>query len=147
MWLAQRYALRDMKKLSLLTLPGTFLHELMHYLVALLTNGKPDKFRLSPQKTENGYVLGYVTFVPAWYNAALIGLAPMLLLPLAWLSYLFASDVGFAEKLWLGAFAGACLNGSIPSSVDLNFVVRYPVWLIASILLAVAHFSPGTLGL
>lgn len=145
--LMQRYAVFNMQRLSLLTLPSTFLHELSHYLVALLTKGRPDKFNLSPQKTgEGGYVLGYVTFVPTWYNAPIIGLAPLLLVLLAWWAYLSGAEAGFAEKLAWGLVAGTCLNGGLPSRADLSFVIRYPFWLAIATLGGFLYVSPEALG-
>jgi hypothetical protein len=141
--MVQRYAVFNMRMLSILTLPSTFLHELAHYLVAIVTYGRPDKFNIYPQKTEDGgYVLGYVTFVPTWYNAPIIGLAPLLLFPLAWLSYAAGVDSDFTGKLIYGALAGTCLNGGVPSGVDLSFIYRYPMWLLVSIFGAVTYYFP-----
>jgi hypothetical protein len=146
--LVQRHAAFNMQRLSVLTLPSTCLHELTHYLMALVTKGRPDKFNLSPQKTaDGGYVLGYVTFVPTWYNAPIVGLAPLLLVPLAGLAYLAGAEAAFTGKVLWGLLAGTCLNGGIPSRVDLAFVIRYPFWLLVALFVGVLYFSPRTLGL
>lgn len=116
----------------------------MHYLVAFLTGGQPDKFNLSPKKTaDGGYVLGYVTFIPAWYNAPIIGLAPLLLVPLGFAAYLSGVDGGLVEKLGWGIAAGTCLNGSVPSRTDLSFIIRYPAWLLISGFAGFLYFSPN----
>ena len=68
----------SIKLYAVVTLPGTFLHELAHYVAAATLNGHPGNFNLVP----NGNTLGSVTFRPNWYNAATVGLAPLLLAPL-----------------------------------------------------------------
>ena len=62
---------RSMWMSALVNIPGTFLHELMHFLVGALFNAKPCNFTLFPKKNENGdYVMGSVGFRNiAYYNA------------------------------------------------------------------------------
>jgi len=65
-------------------LPGTIMHELSHFIVGLVLNGKPTSFSLIPKKEKNGYTLGSVGFKNiTFYNSIFIGLAPLLLLPLS----------------------------------------------------------------
>lgn len=60
---------------------GTFFHELAHLVFSIVLNGKPVKVSLLPEKTENGYALGYVLNSNiTWYNALPIALAPLTLL-------------------------------------------------------------------
>ena len=70
---------------SILLLPGTFAHELMHLIVALLTGSKITSFSLIPKLTllENGRYnaeFGSVGFIPRIqaFNI-LVGMAPLLL--------------------------------------------------------------------
>ncbi len=66
--------------ISLLTLPGTFMHELMHLIASFLTFGKPKSFSIIPKKTNTGVTLGSVSSANiTWYNAIIISLAPLLL--------------------------------------------------------------------
>jgi hypothetical protein len=65
---------------SILFLPGVFLHELSHYLMARLLGVKTGKFSLVPQVTSDGHLqLGFVETARAdFFRDALIGLAPLL---------------------------------------------------------------------
>lgn len=65
---------------AIFLLPGTLLHELLHLAVGTLLNGRPVSFSLWPRRVANGqWILGSVGFVNLrWYNAAFIGLAPLL---------------------------------------------------------------------
>ena len=60
--------------------PGPVLHELLHWLVAFLLNGKPTKFSLWPKQIEaNKWILGEVHITHlTWYNGLWICLAPIL---------------------------------------------------------------------
>ena len=69
---------------SLFLLPGTLVHELSHFLVALILNGQPTKLSIFPHRTDKGVLLGHVICNnPTWYNSLFIGLSPLLLLPLS----------------------------------------------------------------
>jgi hypothetical protein len=64
---------------ALIFLPGVFLHELSHFLVAKLLGVETGKFSLIPQAQPNGKLrLGYVeTASGGFIRDALIGLAPL----------------------------------------------------------------------
>ena len=65
----------------LLTLAGTLCHELMHYLMGLLTFAKPGRLTVIPVKKAGHWELGSVTLNRVrWYNAAPAALAPILIL-------------------------------------------------------------------
>ena len=65
-------------------LPGTIMHELAHFIMAILLNGKPSSFSLIPKKENNSYTLGSVSCKNiTFYNALFIGLAPLVLIPLS----------------------------------------------------------------
>ncbi len=67
---------------ALVSLPGTFAHELCHWIIGRLLNGQPRSFTVLPRRQGRGIVLGSVGFAHLrWYNAPFIGLAPLLLLP------------------------------------------------------------------
>lgn len=65
---------------SLLFLPGVFLHELSHFVMALLLRVRTGKFSLVPQPLDNGRLrMGYVeTAKTDIVRDALIGAAPLL---------------------------------------------------------------------
>lgn len=69
---------------ALINIPGTFLHETMHYVVGLVLNASPCNFTLWPQKNPDGYyVMGSVGFRNVtFYNAIPAAMAPLLLLPI-----------------------------------------------------------------
>lgn len=70
---------------ALVNIPGTFLHELMHYLVGLLMNAQPSAiYTVFPRRDmEGNYVMGSVGFRNVtFYNAVPASMAPLLLLPI-----------------------------------------------------------------
>ena len=69
---------------ALLALPGTALHEFSHYVVALVLGGAPSFPSLLPTRTEGGWRLGHVQFRAGHVRAMFVGMAPLLLAPLAW---------------------------------------------------------------
>ena len=69
---------------ALVAVPGTALHEFSHFLVALVLGGSPSFPSLLPVRTETGWHLGHVRFRAGHVRAMFVGLAPLLLAPLAW---------------------------------------------------------------
>ncbi len=124
--------------------PVTVAHEFTHLLAGLVSNGRPSQLRLLPRRSANGYVLGSVTCSNVrWYNGLVIGLAPLLLLPVAVALVLWRTHTGarlaLAELPWL--YLIACLAyASLPSWQDLR-VAAASSWLLlvlAGVLLFVA---------
>jgi hypothetical protein len=134
LWLMNR-ARGSFWLLSLLALPGTFCHELCHWGIGTLLNGHPIHFTVIPQRREGGYVLGSVSFVNLrWYNAFFIGMAPLLMLPLAWLLFLWRlggrPTLGWPEAAMVFLLANL-LFGAAPSWQDLRIAASSPVgWLL-----------------
>ncbi|QKE37451.1 hypothetical protein [Ferrovum myxofaciens] len=126
---------------SAVMLPGTIAHECAHYFVGLLLNARPTKLVLWPIRSGNSLVLGEVVFSHlTWYNAALTGMAPLLLIPVVWRMSLSAGTglqgVGMA---WLEA---VLLSSSIPSGTDFRVAFRFtlaPVVLAAGTIALLAH--------
>ena len=69
---------------ALVALPGTALHELSHFFVALVLGGSPSFPSLLPTRTERGWRMGHVQFRGGHLRAMFVGMAPLLLAPLAW---------------------------------------------------------------
>lgn len=69
---------------ALVNIPGTILHELMHFIVGLILNAHPCNFTVFPRRGEDGnYVMGSVGFRNiTFYNAVPASMAPLLLLPI-----------------------------------------------------------------
>ena len=67
---------------ALVNIPGTILHEMMHYIVGLVLNARPCNFTIFPRKSPDGYyVMGSVGFRNVtFYNAVPSAMAPLLLL-------------------------------------------------------------------
>ena len=99
---------------ALVTLPGTFFHELMHFLLALLLRGGPSSFSIFPKKTQNGIVLGSVTLTRLnIINAAPIAMAPLLLAPMAYWGILKGSGY-LLESYGIAAFTLFCfINANV----------------------------------
>lgn len=109
-------------------LPGTILHELAHFVVAILTFAAPRRFNLIPKREGNVYVLGSVQCARAnLLNAAFVGLAPVLLLFPALYFWQNFFDV-FYEKEYIKAIALAWVAytttaSAMPSSQDIRFAM------------------------
>jgi hypothetical protein len=105
---------------ALVALPGTALHEFSHYLVALCLGGSPSFPSLLPVRTETGtWHLGHVHFRTGHVRAMFVGLAPLLLAPLAWwwATALLAHAAWslYALHAWIVA---ALLQACLPSKAD-----------------------------
>ncbi len=113
---------------ALLVLPGTVLHELAHWAMALLCNGRPRAPSVVPNFTGKRWTLGYVIVDhPTWYNRPLIALAPLLLLPLAYLGYRYEVRPLFwwEWRRWLILYVVAMtLASALPSKEDLQMAQR-----------------------
>jgi len=126
---------------ALITLPATFFHELTHFIISLITGGMPRGFSVIPRKGENGgYVLGSVSsYNITWYNGFLVGLAPLLLLPIAYLGLklLMVEEQSIVMLSVYSYLIANLIEGSIPSTTDfkLAFTASYPI-LIALIAVA-----------
>jgi hypothetical protein len=97
-------------------------------MVAFITLGQPGFPRFIPKKMGNAYALGRVPIHnPRWFNGALIGLSPLLLMPLAYAVIVYGTPGRFS---WLGGWqfiltpliAAECLLECIPSRPDLRLV-------------------------
>ena len=135
-----RVARRWLPLYALLVWPGTMLHELSHWLLALLLGGKPSSLSVVPARTERGLRLGSVGVRRLrGFNALPIGLAPLLLAPFAVLALVHAARVGPQSwvhwaLLYVATSAAVCC---LPSFADLKIVASRPLGSLAYIALAV----------
>ena len=126
---------------ALLAWPGTLLHELSHWLVALVLGGQPASLSIVPVRTERGWRLGAVGIrrVRGW-NALPIGCAPLLLAPLAVFAFVHARRVDASS--WVhGALLYVATSAAVsclPSLADWKLVWSRPLGSIAYAVLAVA---------
>lgn len=131
-WFANDAA-RSVGVYALVTVPGTFMHELMHWVAAAVTQGHPHGFSIIP----SGDTLGHVLVHPNWYNAAIIGLAPLLLAPLTLFVMVIAARSGPLKLTLFSYFAACCWAACIPSSADFAIAASYPTsWLFGALMVA-----------
>jgi hypothetical protein len=126
---------------SLLSLPGTIGHEVLHFLVGTVTLARPIQASLLPRFHRDGSTtLGYVMFANIrWYNALFVGFAPLLALPAAlWLVWYRAGQVppwSWPELAW-GYVAANLAYSCMPSRADVDIVLSKPLGLAAWLSLA-----------
>ena len=119
---------------SLVSLPGTVGHELLHFLVGTLTLARPVRVSLLPKFHRDGSAtLGFVMFSNIrWYNALWVGFAPLLALPAAVaLVYFRAAQIpplGIYELAW-GYLAATLAYSCLPSRADVDIVLSKPAGL------------------
>jgi hypothetical protein len=119
---------------ALMVFAGTAIHELLHLLLGFFSLARPASFSLIPVRTKQGYTLGSVGFFNiTWYNGAIVGLAPLLSLPIA-LAMGYLRIKGEWSLSWID-FAIWYVNGVLllscwPSSADIKIALRS--WPIAA---------------
>lgn len=114
---------RSMWLSALVNIPGTFLHELMHFTVGAFFNASPCNFTLLPKKNENGdYVMGSVGFRNiTYYNAVPAAMAPLLLLPIGFYLNRYMLPLmmpTFGNYVLYVLLQTIIIENAIPSSVD-----------------------------
>lgn len=122
-------------------LPITIMHELAHYMAALLLGGKPIGFTLWPKRENGTWRLGSVTAKVTILSAAPTALAPLLWLLVA--GVLMAGRAGLAGEslsMLCGIYVAAymCAAASIPSWQDLKVAITHPLSLILWVAILVA---------
>ena len=141
--LKMKYATYSSMWLSaLINIPGTILHETMHFLVGLLLNAKPTSYDLIPHKSPDGdYIMGSVSFRNLnSYNAFPSSLAPLLLLPIGYMfnSWYFQNiNISFFNYLGYILLQTIIIENAVPSSQDFKVGFSYPLGLLFYITLGV----------
>jgi len=129
------YLRRMPRFFSLVSLPGTVGHELLHFLVGTLALAKPVAVSLIPKFHRDGSAtLGYVRFSNIrWYNALWVGFAPLLALPAALMLVYYRSmqipPLHALEFVW-GYIASSLVYSCLPSKADIQIVLSKPAGLI-----------------
>lgn len=115
----------------LVQLLGTSMHEISHFILAILSGSSPTGISIIPKRTESGWTLGSVGFHPGFWTGALVALAPPLaLVPLAdiiWHHYMI--DVDLPRLMMLSYLVASCLWSALPSRVDWMIAFKYPAGL------------------
>lgn len=106
-------------------LMGTLLHEIAHYVTAVLLNGKPTHFSLIPKRQGDDWLLGSVEVRNlTWYNAVPIAFAPLFLFVGAYFLDVWYSALPIAKMIWtdLGYLFGLVIlvDNAIPSTQDIK---------------------------
>jgi hypothetical protein len=123
----------------IVNLPGVFLHESMHYIAVLIFNGKPTNFSLFPKQQQDGsWIGGFVNFSNLrWYNAMPIGLAPLLILLLAWNLHRgfygvkwWSSDFLIVQDILYVVLEACLIEASLPSITDIKIILSKPTGIL-----------------
>lgn len=124
---------------AVVTLPGTFLHELAHYLTAAVMDGNPGNFNLIP----NSNALGSITFAPNAWNAASVALAPLLLAPLTVFFAALGAKLKDVTSTLLSTYFSSCAwMACTPSPQDFSIALSTPTsWPIALVFLGLTTFA------
>ncbi|NNM68049.1 MAG: hypothetical protein HKM06_08585 [Spirochaetales bacterium] len=117
---------------SWIRLPGTLAHELAHLFVGFLTNAKPATMSLLPKKEGKSVVLGEALFTNmTWYNAALVGFAPLLLIFITLILDRYARSVhDVTVNLFWSFIEANLLLASVPSSTDIKVATRHSLMVV-----------------
>ena len=126
-WLSViQYARRWGYGLAFLSIAGTVIHELMHYISGFFLNAKPVSVSLWPKRRGNSWVLGSVGFtnLNIW-NSAFVAFAPLAMFPLAWFLFQEWLLPAFRDAHYLtwglsGYIVACCLFAGFPSSTDVK---------------------------
>lgn len=121
----------------LFNLPGTFFHEMAHFLVGILLMGKPINFSLIPKFENKQISLGSVSFSNLnFINTLPIALAPYLLLFFSVVLFISFSNIlinTISINYWVFLYSFiiySTLISSIPSSQDWRVAFSNKVGLI-----------------
>jgi len=125
---------------SIIVLPGTILHELSHLIMSFITNGQPTNINIFPRKKivedKTYYLLGSVdSSNVTWYNAWLIGLAPLFLFFIAYQTYLSDYDWYFKALV-----ITLLIESGMPSTTDITVAIKYSYAILLSLLLSVFFY-------
>lgn len=125
---------------------GTFLHEMAHFLAALVLGAKPKFPFLFPKRGFDGsIVLGRVeTASVKWYNGFPIAIAPLSLFIVAFVlqrCYFSYFDFSFFSSLFYFYLLIVLIDSAIPSSQDIRIAVSGlnllggSIWILAAFLI------------
>ena len=115
---------------SLVNIPGTILHEFMHFFVGMLLNARPCNFTIFPRRGEDGsYVMGSVGFRNVtFYNAVPASMAPLLLLPIGFYLnryFLPTMEPTFVNYVLYVLLQTIIIENAMPSGADFRVTRMY----------------------
>jgi len=119
---------------ALINIPGTFLHEISHFLIGLFLNAHPTRFDLFPKKRDGCYVMGSVGFRNIqFYNAVPSALAPMLLLVVGYCfnNWFFSNiQINYINYILYILLQTIIIENAVPSSQDFKVAFSYPLGVL-----------------
>lgn len=130
---------------SLVNIPGTILHESMHYLVGLVLNARPCNFTIFPRRGEDGnYVMGSVGFRNVtFYNAVPASMAPLLLLPIGFYINRYvlpALPPTFVNYVLYVLLQTIIIENAVPSRADFRVAGMYVVGVVMYAFVGISVF-------
>ncbi len=128
---------------ALINIPGTLLHELMHFIVGLVLNAKPRNFTIIPRRGEGGdYVMGSVGFTNVtFYNAVPASMAPLLLLPIGFYVNRYVLPMmtpTFTNYVLYVLLQTIIIENAMPSAADFKVARMYFLGIVMYAVLAVS---------
>ncbi|MFI3241386.1 MAG: hypothetical protein R3Y43_02330 [Alphaproteobacteria bacterium] len=126
---------------ALINVPGTALHEMMHFFVGGALNAQPVRFSIFPKKDEYGnYVMGAVGFKNiTFYNAIPSALAPLLLLPIGFFVNRYLLPVitpSFFNYIFYLLLQTVIIQNAMPSSTDFKVAFKNKFGVLLYMVLA-----------
>jgi hypothetical protein len=139
-WLLLQVLNRFVRLWAFLNLPATFLHELAHAFVGIISGAQPTRMSLWPKKVSStSWRLGSVGFTRLrWWNGGAVTLAPLLWLILLSLFVRDLPSLGTSLSLeaciLVGVSAVWLCHAVLPSRTDWSQALQY--WPSAILFLA-----------
>ncbi|PAF53815.1 hypothetical protein BKH42_03545 [Helicobacter sp. 13S00482-2] len=125
------YFLNSMTGVFIFYFLGTFLHELFHFLMALMLRAKPRISFLFPKKMSDGSImLGRVETSYSWWKALPISMAPLLLLIVVYMvlrAYFLFFGFSFFSCAFYLYLAFVLIDSAIPSKQDFKIAFCSPM--------------------
>ena len=120
---------------ALINIPGTILHETMHFMVGLFMNAKPTSYDLVPRRDAFGnYIMGSVGFRNVTsYNAIPSALAPLFLLIIGYNfnSWYFNNvNVTVGNYMTYILLQTIIIENAVPSTTDFKVAFSYPLGVL-----------------
>lgn len=131
---------------KLVELPCVILHELCHWITALLLRGRPSNFTITPKKEKglfnrNIIVLGSVTASFNQLNGGFIALAPLWLWVIA-VKLIENNEIKDINYIILELIAGLLFKAGTVSTQDIYLSLKYPISSIVVVCTILIGISP-----
>ena len=126
-----RATYRSLWLCALINIPGTILHELMHFLIGGFMNARPCNFTIIPRRdlATGAYVMGSVGFRNVtFYNAVPASMAPLLLLPIGFYLnryFLPTMEPTFVNYVLYVLLQTIIIENAMPSGADFRVARMY----------------------